>query len=87
MGYNLYNNQRKKIYSVNDSSTETGSVRTQARAMLRTVPPCKFLMPLLATMLPAIPYESTWVGLTGTFNADAMPIMMAAVNSADAPCA
>ncbi len=38
----------------------TGSTRSQAIKILRTVSACKFFIPLLATMLPAIPEESTF---------------------------
>ena len=65
----------------------TGKVSTQARAMLRMVLAWRFLTPLLATMAPAIPDDSTWVVLTGKPDADATPIIVAATSSAEAPCA
>jgi hypothetical protein len=43
----------------------TGKVKNQAISMFLTVSPCKFLMPLEATIEPAIPEDKTCVVLTG----------------------
>ena len=65
----------------------TGSVNTQAITIFLTVPPCRFFMPLDATMVPAIPELNTCVVLTGHLYAVAKPMVIDAINSADAPCA
>ena len=85
--YDHYNNQRKKRNSVADKKIATGSVNTQANKIFWMVPACRFLMPLLATIAPAIPDDRECVVLTGTLNADAKPMVKAATNSAEAPCA
>jgi hypothetical protein len=43
--------QRKKTKSVAESMTVTGSVKIHAITIFLTVPPCKFLMPRLATIV------------------------------------
>ena len=65
----------------------TGKVSTQAKRIFLIVPACKFLMPLLATIVPAMPEESACVVLTGSLKNEAKPIVVAATNSAEAPCA
>ena len=66
---------------------ETGNVSNQAMAIFLIVLACKFLIPLLATIDPAIPDDNTCVVLTGNPNQVEIPIVEAATNSALAPCA
>ena len=73
--------------NVAESKIAIGSVSNQASRILCTVLACRFLMPLLATIDPAIPDESAWVVLTGNVYQEARPIVVAATSSADAPWA
>ena len=68
-----------------DKAMVAGRVSTQASRMVRTVPPCRPL--LFATMVPATPYDSTWVVDTGRLKMLAAPIAQAAVICADMPWA
>ena len=63
----------------------TGRVRNHAIRIFLTVSGCRFFTPLLATMLPAIPEESTCVVLTGKPYRDDKPMVLAATISALAP--
>src|ERR1041385_8967699 len=65
----------------------TGNVRNQAIRILRTVSGWRFFTPLLATILPATPEESTCVVLTGHPKLDDKPMVIAAAASALAPWA
>lgn len=79
--------QRRITKIVADKRIETGKVSTQAKAIFLTVPPCRFLIPFEATIVPAIPDERMCVVETGNFTAVEIPIVIEAVNSAIAPCA
>lgn len=70
-----------------ETTTVTGNVSIQAMKMLRMVFFCRFLMPLLATMLPAMPDDNTCVVLTGRPNDVESPMVVAATNSEEAPWA
>ena len=73
--------------NVAERMIDTGKVSTHAITIFVIVFACKFLTPLLATIAPAIPEESVCVVLTGSFHTEAIPIVAAATNSAEAPCA
>ena len=63
----------------------TGRVSSHASAMLRMVPP---LTPeRCASIVPAMPDDSTWVVETGSPNTSAAPIVPMATSSAEAPWA
>ena len=64
-----------------------GKVNNQASKIFRTVSFLRFFTPLLATILPAIPDERTWVVLTGKLNQVENAMVVAATNSEDAPWA
>src|SRR5687768_11720302 len=77
----------KMRYSNPDNTTVTGKVSNHAIAIDLMVFFCRFLIPLLATMEPAIPDDNTWVVLTGRLNEVAAWMVVAATNSALAPWA
>ena len=72
-------------YEMAASAIETGKVRIQASARLRTVRHCS--PEPFAAIVPATPEDSTWVVLTGRPNFEARPMVNMATSSADAPCA
>ncbi len=62
---------------------QAGKVITQAKAMLRMV--FAFTPERFAHIVPATPDESTCVVLTGNPNTSAIPMVLIATNSAEAP--
>jgi len=65
--------------------THTGSVKTQARRILRSVSACK--PERFAAIAPAMPEDKTCVVLTGRPYLSANPIVAIAISSAEAPWA
>jgi hypothetical protein len=65
----------------------TGKVNIHADRIVLSVDVCKFFTPLDATIEPAIPEDNMCVVDTGNLNAVDNPIVIAATNSAVAPCA
>jgi len=63
--------------------TLAGRVKTHASAMRFKV--AGWTPDLLATMVPAIPDERTWVVLTGIWRRSAAAMVIAATSSAEAP--
>src|ERR1700727_2099040 len=77
------NRCEKMKYSEPESRIATGSVSTQAIAVMRMVSSCT--PEPLAAMAPATTDDSTWVVETGRPNVSAAKIVAAATSSADAP--
>ncbi len=80
-----YNNQRKNTNNEAERIIATGKVSNQAKRILLIVPAWRFLIPLLATIVPAIPEDNACVVLTGSLKNEAKPIVVAATSSAEAP--
>ena len=85
--FRYYTNRWNKKKNPAASIIDTGRVSTHARAMFFSVPPLRLPAPFDATIVPAIPLESTWVVLTGSPSPVLSPMVVAATISAVAPCA
>jgi hypothetical protein len=84
---NNYINKRNNSKNAKPSTIETGSVNTQAMAMLFKVALFRLLAPPDATIEPAIPLDNTCVVLTGNPSEVLIPMVDAAMISEVAPCA